>query len=187
MGERHRLVDLRGHLQQARALDQVDLVEDQHLRPLEIRKLCQDRLGFLVDALARVEQQRNHVRIARSAPGRGHHGPVEAALRLEDAGRVHEHDLRLALDGDAAHQRPRRLHLARDDRDLGADERVQQGRLARIRRADQGDETGLRAGLLRLLHGLPPSRRPLSGEGSAPPPVPRCASTCPSRTRSPHP
>ena len=100
----------------------------------------EDRLALLVEPLAGVDEQADDVRVAGPAPGGGHHRAVEPALRLEDAGRVDEDDLRLALDGDAAHQRPRRLHLARDDRDLGADERVEQRRLAGIRRADQGDE-----------------------------------------------
>ena len=43
-------------------------------------------------------------------------------------------------------QRARRLHLARHDRDLGADQGIEQRRFAGIRRADQRDETaaGLR-------------------------------------------
>ena len=61
------------------------------------------------------------------------HRAVEPALGRENAGRVDEDDLRLALDRDAAHLRARRLHLARDDRDLGADERVDQRRLAGVR------------------------------------------------------
>ncbi len=34
------------------------------------------------------------------------HGAVEPRLRREDAGRVDEDDLRLAVDGDAAHDAP---------------------------------------------------------------------------------
>ena len=63
-------------------------------------------------------------------------------LRLEDAGRVDEDDLRVVVDGDAAHDGARRLHLVGDDRHLGADQLVDQRRLAGIGRADQGDEAG---------------------------------------------
>ncbi len=51
-----------------------------------------------------------------------------------------------ALDRDAADQRARGLHLVRDDRDLGADQRVEQRRLAGIGRADQRDEAAARIG-----------------------------------------
>ena len=78
--------------------------------------------------------------VARPAPGRVHHRPVEPPPRREDAGRVDEHELACALDGDAAQRHARRLHLVADDRDLGADQRVDQRRLAGVGRADHGDE-----------------------------------------------
>ena len=65
-----------------------------------------------------------------------------AAPRLEDARRVDEHDLRVVVRGDAAHDGARRLHLVRDDRHLGADQPVDQRRLAGVGRADQRDEAG---------------------------------------------
>ena len=61
---------------------------------------------------------------------------------------------RRAFDCDAEHRRPGRLRLLRDDGDLGADQRIDQRRLAAIRRADQRDEAA--AALLRglsLSHG----------------------------------
>ena len=103
------------------------------------------------------------IRITASAspapgPGRFDHGAVEPAARLEDAGRVDQHQLRIAPHGDAAHRHARRLHLVADDGDLGAHERIDQGGLARIRRADHGDEAGT---------GLAGSRRAF-----IPPPIP---------------
>ena len=95
----------------------------------------------------------------RAAPGGRHHGAVEPPLRREDAGRVDQDDLRVVLDHDAADQRARGLHLARDDRDLGADQRVDQRRLADIGRADQRDEAAARvaAGTLSAVQlSLPP-------------------------------
>ena len=73
------------------------------------------------------------------------------AARLEDAGRVDEDDLRVAVRGDAAHDGARRLHLVGDDRHLGADQLVDQRRLAGIGRADQRDEA--RMGRRRCLPG----------------------------------
>ena len=88
------------------------------------------------------------------------------------------------VDGDAAHERPRRLHLARDDRDLGADERVDQGRLAGVRRADEGDEarraspaaSGARS-CSSSVQSLPAASRPRRR------PVRRCASSGRCRAR----
>ena len=48
--------------------------------------------------------------------------------------------LSLALGENAAHGRPGRLSLAGDDRDFLADQRVDEGRLAGVGRADDGDE-----------------------------------------------
>ena len=68
-------------------------------------------------------------------------------LRRKDAGRVDEDELRLAFERDAADERARGLHLARDDGDLGADQRVEQRRFAGIGRADQRDEAAARVGV----------------------------------------
>ncbi len=75
-----------------------------------------------------------------AAPGGRDHRPVEPAAGLEDAGRVDQQDLGLALDRDAHQPGARGLRLGADDRDLLADQRVDQRRLARIGRADHGDE-----------------------------------------------
>src|SRR6202044_2741519 len=55
----------------------------------------------------------------------------------------------------AAHRRPRGLRLPGDDRDLLADQRVDEGRLAGVGRADDRDEAA--AGLARFAH-LAPQR-----------------------------
>ena len=124
--------------------------------------LGEDRLGLLVDARRGVEQHADQVGVMRPAPGRRHHGAVEPAFRREDAGRIDQDDLGVVLDHDAADQRARGLHLARDDRDLGADQRVDQRGFADIGRADQRDEAaacrGRRGVVRRRLHPslLPP-------------------------------
>ena len=91
-------------------------------------------------ALPRIDQKRQHVRVRRRSPGGGDHRPVEPPVRGEEAGRIDEDDLRLASRQHAAHGRARRLGLTRDDRHLFADERVDQRRLAGVRRSDQRDE-----------------------------------------------
>ena len=137
-----------GERQQALALHRVDLVEEQHLRMVDVAEPGKQRLRLLVDALAGVDQQRHDIGVARPAPGGIDHGPVEPALRLEDAGRVDKDDLRAAGrgpdHGNAAHHRARRLHLVADDGNLGADQPVDQGRLAGVGRADERHEAAAR-------------------------------------------
>lgn len=108
--------------------------------------LGEDRLGLLVDAGFGVEQHANEIGVVRPAPGGGDHGAVEPTLGQEDAGRVDQDDLRVVLDDDAADQRARGLHLARDDRDLRPDQRVDQRGFADIGRADQCHEAAARRG-----------------------------------------
>ena len=109
------------------------------------RDLREDAVGLLVESRLGVEQHADEIGVMRAAPGGRDHGAVEPALRREDAGRVDQDDLRVVVDDDAADQRAGGLHLARDDRDLGADQRVDQRRLADIGRADQRDKAAARA------------------------------------------
>ena len=144
--------------------DPVDLVEDQHLRlRARLRALSSMRIGVALDAALGVDQHQDDIGILGAAPGGRHHRRVEPAARLEDAGRVDEDDLRIVVRGDAAHDGARRLHLVGDDRDLRADQLVDQRRLAGVRRADQRDEAGtggpagswLRCHVMRLLLDCP--------------------------------
>ena len=136
---------------------------------LQLRQLFENRLDFLVHALARVDQQADDVGVARPAPGGRDHGAVEPALRRENARRIDEDDLRRAFERDAAHQGARRLHLARDDRDFGADQLVEQRRFAGVGRADQGDEAATRgscrASLTRFRFQTPSRDRNFCGAG----------------------
>ena len=90
----------------------------------------------------RVDQEQAPVGVLGAAPGRLDHRLLEraAGARREDAGGVDEHQLRVALDGDAEDPPARGLHLGGDDRDLGADQPVEQRRLADVGRAQQRDE-----------------------------------------------
>jgi hypothetical protein len=56
-----------------------------------------------------------------------------------NAGRIEEDDLPLGSVADADDAVPRRLRLRRHDRELHADERVQERRLADVRAPDDGD------------------------------------------------
>ena len=96
--------------------------------------------------LLRIEQQADEIGVMRAAPGRRHHRPVEPPLRREDAGRVDQDDLRLSSMTMPRISARVVCTLLRDDRHLGADQRVDQRRLADVRRADQRHEAAARAG-----------------------------------------
>ncbi len=146
------LVERLRQSQQLALLDQVDLVEHQHFGRADVAETAQDRFLVLLHALVRVDQQSDDFGVVRAAPGAADHGAVEPAAWRENAGRVDEDELRGAFDGDAADQRAGGLHFGRDDGDFGADQRVEQRRLAGIRRADQGDEAAARGWRRRLNH-----------------------------------
>ncbi len=105
-------------------------------------KRSDHRVHFCGDLGGCVDHQQDQVGVLGAVPGCRDHGPVEPPPGLEDARRVDQQDLRLALDGDAHQPCAGRLRLGADDRDLLSDQRVDQRRLARVRRADDGDETG---------------------------------------------
>ena len=69
-----------------------------------------------------------------------HHADVHPVERAMDAGGVEEHHLRVGVMSHTEDSRPRRLRLVGDDRQLGADQPVEQRRLARVRAADEGDK-----------------------------------------------
>src|SRR3984957_6975739 len=142
--EGERRIEFGREVQQLRALDEVDLIENSEPRLPALGERGQDGLRLLaqtrVGLLAGVDQEHERVGVGRRAPGGGDHRPVEAALGREQAGRVDEHDLRLAPGQDATHDRAGGLRLAGDDRDFLADQRVDQRRLAGVGRADDRDE-----------------------------------------------
>ena len=121
-------------------LDAIDLVEDQDFRLSNIGKIFKDRFRVSLDAALRVDHHHDDIGILGAAPCGGHHRLVQPAAGPENAGRIHEDDLRILMCRDAAHDRPCRLHLVRDDRDLGPDELIDQCGLACVRRADQRNE-----------------------------------------------
>ncbi len=132
--------------QQLLARDEIDLVDHQDLGVRHAGEPGQDRIGFLVEAGARIQQHAHQIGIVRAAPRGRDHGAVQPSLGREDPRRVDQDDLRLIFHDNAANQRPRGLHLARHDRDLGADQRIDQRRFSDIGCADQGHETAARRG-----------------------------------------
>jgi hypothetical protein len=128
--------------QQGVPLDPVNLVEHQDLALPHIGERIEQGFGIALDAALGVDQHQHQIAVLGAAPGGRHHRPVKPPLGRKDPRRVDEHDLGPVMNGDAAHDRPRGLHLVRDDRHLGADKLVDQCRLARVGRSDQRHEAG---------------------------------------------
>src|SRR5215475_11509861 len=116
----------------------INLVEDQHLRWPYVSEFAENAFRLLVQPFAGINEHADQISLMRAAPRRRHHGAVEPPPRRKYAGRVDENELRLASNGNAADQSPRRLHFVRYDTDLGADQCIKQRRFAGIRRTDQG-------------------------------------------------
>src|SRR5690348_11028721 len=108
---------------------------------LAFTKRGDDPLSFRVHAGGGVDDEQDQVSVLRARPRRRDHRAVEAALRLKDAWRVDQQDLRVAFYRDPHQPRAGGLLLWADDRDLLANERIHQRRFACVRRADDGDET----------------------------------------------
>ncbi len=87
--------------------------------------------------------QQDQVGIARRRPRRPRPSPGRAAGRGAKMPGVSTSRICASpCDRDAHQPRARRLRLGADDRDFLADQRIDQRRLARIGRADHGDEAG---------------------------------------------
>ena len=80
---------------------------------------------------------------------------------------VDEDDLEVLAVHDAADGVPGGLRALRRDRDLGADERVGQRRLAGVRPADEADEAGTE-----FIHASAPLTSPGQQDGADPHPAP---------------
>ena len=87
------LVERLRQSEQLRLLDQIDLVEHQHLGGTDIGKAAQDRVLVVLHALPRIDQKRDDVGVVRAAPGAADHGAVEPAARRENTRRIDENEL----------------------------------------------------------------------------------------------
>ena len=96
------------------------------------------------DALLAVDHEEDDVGVGQLALDPALHPLGEDVARALHAGKVDEDELALGLEvgGDAADRPARRLRPAGDDRDVGADEGVDQGRLADVGPAGEPDEAG---------------------------------------------
>ena len=96
------------------------------------------------DPLLAVDHEQGEVGVGELALDPVLHALGEHVARALHAGQVDEDELAAGLDvgGDAADRPPRRLRPHRDDRDVAADDRVDQRRLADVGPAGEADEAG---------------------------------------------
>mmetsp|Transcript_22661 Transcript_22661/g.37215 ORF Transcript_22661/g.37215 Transcript_22661/m.37215 type:complete len:315 (-) Transcript_22661:2405-3349(-) len=137
-------VEILGQAQQRSGLNPVDLVDGQcHSAALaDFGQTFEDAFHPFGHTAMRLDHQHNHICVRRPAPGGRDHGAVQTAAGLEQARRVHEHDLAVALHRHAPNAGAGCLHLVGHDRNLRPDHAVQQGGFARIGLSDKGDKSG---------------------------------------------
>ena len=130
--------------QQLRLLDQIDLVQDQEHRRRRVLHQVDarsDRPCPAARSTSTTSPSTSTSRIVSTAVS-----TIRTFIRCSGRwmpGRVEEHDLRVGIVPHAQNARPRRLRLVGDDRQLGADQPVEQRRLAGVGTADERDEPGL--------------------------------------------
>ena len=133
-----------GERQQAGRGDEVDLVEHEPGAAGAAGEAGCDLAHAFGEAGAGVDQQQHEVGVLRAGPGGVDHGAVQAPAGPEDAGGVHQQDLRGAAHEDAEHAEAGGLRLGRDDGEFGAGEAVQQGGFAGVGGAEDGGEAAAR-------------------------------------------
>ena len=129
--------------QQLRLRHQVDLVESQDHRRLDLVQdaeqmpIARPRLG------RRIDDKRHDVDLAHRLERGMHHPDIHAMRRFVYAGRVHEDHLGIRIVLHAHHTRTRRLRLVGHDRQLLADDEIEERGLAGIGTAEERDEPAL--------------------------------------------
>jgi hypothetical protein len=112
---------------------------DEHGRA----RLAERRLDpLLVPSRGRrrgIDHEQDDVGLGERLERRGEHRPLQKVARLEQTRCVEEDELDGTLGEDPGDALPRRLRLRRDDREVLADQPVQERRLARVGTADERD------------------------------------------------
>ena len=130
-----------GNLKQRGLLHEIYLVDEQDLGPANCNQAVEDRICLFVEAAFGVDQDGRDVGIIHPRPGARHHCPIEPALGWKNSRRIDEDELRTVDDRDPTQRGARCLRFMGDNGDLGSDQRIDQGRFADVRCADQRDES----------------------------------------------
>ena len=126
--------------QEPRFLDEIDLVEEEEHRRLDVLHQVEDEAVALPGGSVDIHDQPEHVHFPHRVDGGIHHPDVHAMERTMDARSVEEDDLGVGIVAHAENPRPRGLRLVGHDGQLGPDQPVEQCGLPCVRPADERDE-----------------------------------------------
>jgi hypothetical protein len=124
-------------------LEVVDLVHRDDHRLAEPVDAAGDETVAAADPVACGEDEEHDVDVLEGGVDGLLHALGELVHRLLEAGQVDEHELPVLVVRDPEHPSPRRVRDLRGDRDLLADEGVDERGLADVRPSRDGDEAGL--------------------------------------------
>ena len=148
-GDRHVGVELaelgrrdREVLGNGTAAGEIDLVDHEDLRRLDLLHEVGDEAVASPDRARRLDEHAHHVDLRERGTGALVGALAEQRARLVDARRVEQHDLVVGSGAHTADLVARRLRPVGDDRHLRADDPVHEGGLADVGSADERDEPG---------------------------------------------
>ena len=118
----------------------IDLVDHKDFGSLYLTQPRKNVGCNLIEPMLGVEHAGGDICVLDTRPGARHHCTVEPSPGCEDTRRVDEDELRAPRDCNPAQRRTCRLGFVRNDRDLVADKRVDQGRLADVRGTNDRNE-----------------------------------------------
>src|SRR5581483_11837657 len=133
------LIDLR---QQELARNAIDFVDDDDRRTFQSEDALQRIAIFRRELAPRLDHEGDHFALGEASMSRIEHPAIEQMLRLMETGRVDNDQLGIGIGADADDAATGGLRLGADDRDLMTDETVEQGGLADVGPAGEGQEAG---------------------------------------------
>ena len=131
---------------QGLAPDRIDFVERKDRLAAGRSQTVDDTTHIGVDPALAIDQNDQHIGIGGAGPGGIDHGALKALLGRENTRRVDEDDLGIAKHRNATDLTARGLHFMGDDRNLGANQPVEQRRFTGVRRAYNGHEPAIGPG-----------------------------------------
>src|SRR6266852_769020 len=121
-----------GDHHQAIARDQIQLVNYDDGRRLEVRKVGEKRAILRMEPRTGLHHASYHLALCETSARRLDHPAVERAVRLMEARRVDQNNLRVRIVADTEDTPARGLRLGCDDRHLLLDDTIEQGGLADV-------------------------------------------------------
>jgi len=134
--------------------DDVHFIDEQEEGDLDHPERLDDELVPVPEGLGGVDEEAEQVRGLERRIDEVHHPAVQRVERLVDAGVVDENDLAFLRCLDAQDADARRLRLIRDDGDLLAEERVEEGGFSDVGPTEQGHVSDLDRRFLFFLRSL---------------------------------